>query len=64
MSVTNDHVATSGNSKVLTFGAETSREAAESLEKRPRATEGNSNGLGGTLRSSPMRNSYSFMVRK
>lgn len=64
MSLTNDHVATSGNSKVLTVGAETSREAVESLETRLRATEGNSNGLGGTLCSSPMRNSYSFMVWK
>lgn len=64
MSLTNDHVAMSGNSKVLTVGAETSREAAKSLEKRLRATEGGSNGLGGTLCSSPMRNSYSFMVWK
>lgn len=33
MSLTNDHVATSGNSKVLTVGAETSREAAESYSR-------------------------------
>lgn len=64
MFLTNDHVTTSGDSKVLTVDAETSREAAKSLEKQLRATGGDSNGLGGTLHRSPTRNSYSFMVRK
>lgn len=64
MSLMNDHITMSGDSKVLAVGAETSRETAKSLEKWLRATGGDSNGLGGTLPSSPTRNSYSFMVRK
>lgn len=40
MSLTNDHITMLKDSKVLTVGAETSREAAKSLEKRLRATGG------------------------